>query len=123
MSRSSRTIIANAYEAERAAQETRAQQIMWTRQELSQIMRAYGRAVTDGLWRDYGISTTQDRAIFAVFRKSQEAPLYRLEKIPALRQKQGQYQLIAFSGQILKRGHDLVAVLKGLESRKLKRIK
>jgi hypothetical protein len=123
MSRSSRIIIANAYEAERAAHETRAQQIMWTRQELSEIMRAYGRAVTDGLWRDYGISTTQDRAIFAVFRKSQEAPLYRLEKIPSLRQKQGQYQLIAFSGQILKRGHDLAAVLKGLESRKLKRIK
>lgn len=123
MSRSSRTIIANAYEAERVALETRDQQIMWTRQELSELMRAYGRAVTEGRWRDYGISITHDRAIFAVFRKSLEAPLYRLEKIPALRKKQGQYQLIAFSGQILKRGHNLTAVLKGLENSKLRRIK
>lgn len=123
MGRNSRIIIANAFEAERAAADARAHQIMWTRQELSSLMRAYGRAVAQGLWRDYGLSTLSDRAVFAIFRTSQEVPLYRVEKIPALRDKQGQYQLIALSGQILRRGHDLDQVLRALHSNKIHRVK
>lgn len=77
--------------------------------------------VAAGEWRDYGISALKDVAVFSVFRRTAEHPLYRIEKRPKLRGKQGQYCVIGMEGQILKRGNDLKQVLTVLE-RKLIRI-
>ena len=77
--------------------------------------------VAAGEWRDYGISSLRDAAIFSVFRRTAEQPLYRIEKRPKLRNKQGEYAVIGMDGQILKRGHNLKTVLHVLE-RKLIRV-
>ncbi len=78
-------------------------------------MGLYGRMVAAGEWRDYGMSFLQDVAIFSVFRRTAEHPLYRIEKRPKMRLKQGQYTAIAMDGRILKRGNDLKTVLRVLE--------
>ncbi len=67
------------------------------------------------VWRDYGISHLRDVAVFSIFRRSAENPLYRIEKRPKLRARQGQYAVIGLDGRILKRGHDLKTVLRVLE--------
>jgi hypothetical protein len=77
--------------------------------------------VAAGEWRDYGISSLRDMAVFSVFKRTAENPLYKIEKRPKLRMKQGQYILIGIDGQVLKRGNDLKSVLRVLE-RKLIRI-
>ena len=82
---------------------------------MSQILSVYGRMVAAGEWRDYGISCLRDMAVFSVFRRTAENPLYRIEKRPKLRNRQGQYSVVGMDGQILKRGHDLKAVLRVLE--------
>jgi hypothetical protein len=97
------------------------EQIMFQRQELSVILSLYGRMVAAGEWRDYGISALRDAAVFSVFRRAAEHPLYRIEKRPALRNRQGMYAVIGMDGHVLKRGHDLAQVLHVLE-RKLVRI-
>ena len=97
------------------------EQVAFHRTELSIIMSLYGRMVAAGEWRDYGISSLRDLAVFSVFKRTAENPLYKIEKRPKLRLKQGQYVLIGIDGQILKRGNDLKAVLRVLE-RKLIRI-
>lgn len=84
-------------------------------------MSLYGRFVAAGEWRDYGISHLRDVAVFSVFRRAAEHPMYRIEKHPRLRMKQGQYVVLGMDGQILKRGNDLRQVLRILE-RKLIRI-
>ncbi len=96
-------------------------QISFDRRELSVILSLYGRMVAAGEWRDYAISCLRDVAIFSVFRRTAETPLYRIEKHPHLRGRQGMYVVIGMDGQILKRGHDLAQVLKVLE-RKLLRV-
>jgi len=68
--------------------------------------------VAAGEWRDYAIDTLKDRAVFSVFRRASEMPLYRVEKNPKLARKQGAYQVVAAGGLVLKRGHDLTAVLR-----------
>lgn len=98
-----------------------AEQVAFHRTELSVIMSLYGRMVAAGEWRDYGISTLRDMAVFSVFKRTAENPLYKIEKRPKLRLKQGQYVLIGMDGQILKRGNDLRGVLRVLE-RKLIRV-
>ena len=84
-------------------------------------MSLYGRMVAAGEWRDYGISSLREMAVFSVFKRTAENPLYKIEKRPKLRMKQGQYILIGIDGQVLKRGNDLKSVLRVLE-RKLIRI-
>jgi hypothetical protein len=99
-----------------------AEQIAFDRRELSVILGVYGRMVAAGEWRDYGMSFLRDVAIFSVFRRTAEHPIYRIEKRPKLRSKQGMYSVIAMDGQILKRGHDLKAVLRVLDRKLIRAI-
>ena len=89
-----------------------ADRVVFDRHELGAIMGLYGRMVAAGEWRDYGMSFLKDVAVFAVFRRTAEHPLYRIEKRPKLRGKQGMYAVIGMDGQILKRGADLRVVLR-----------
>ena len=85
------------------------------RRELSQILAVYGRKVAAGEWRDYAIDFGRDKAVFPVFRRASEVPLYRIEKCPKLSRRQGAYSVVAATGLILKRGHDLKRVLAVLD--------
>ena len=96
--------------------------IAFGRAELSLILTLYGRMVAAGEWRDYGISHLRDVAVFAIFRRTAEHPIYRIEKRPKLKDRQGQYAVIAMDGRILKRGHDLRAVLRVLERKLIRAV-
>jgi hypothetical protein len=96
----------------------RSEQVMFDRKELSTILTVYGRKVAEGEWRDYAIGAGRDSAIFSVFRRTAEMPLYRIEKRPKLRHRQGLYSVVAATGHILKRGHDLAQVLRVLEPKR-----
>lgn len=97
----------------------RGEQVMFDRRELGTILSVYGRNVAAGEWRDYAIGAGKDFAIFAVFRRTSEMPLFRIEKRPKLRHKQGLYAVVGAAGQILKRGHDLTNVLRVLEPKRV----
>ena len=86
--------------------------VAFHRTELSVILALYGRMVAAGEWRDYGLSHLRDAAVFSIFRRTAENPLFRIEKRPALRLRQGQYAVIGAEGQVLRRGHDLGQVLR-----------
>ncbi|MBC7313267.1 MAG: DUF2794 domain-containing protein [Rhizobium sp.] len=86
--------------------------VTFHRRELDAILWIYGRMVGEGAWRDYAIDHLKDRAVFSVFKRAGEYPLYRIEKDPRLAAKQGAFSVIGADGRILKRGHDLKQVLK-----------
>lgn len=90
-------------------------QVTFNRRELNRILDLYGRMVAAGEWRDYAIDFLKDRAVFSVFRRTSEVPLYRIEKNPKLAQKQGAYSVISATGLILRRGPELDRVLRVLE--------
>ena len=75
----------------------------------------YGRKVAEGEWRDYAIDMLREKAVFSVFRRASEYPLYRIEKDPRLARRQGAYSVIAPTGLIVKRGHDLNKVLRAID--------
>ncbi|MFG1377950.1 DUF2794 domain-containing protein [Xanthobacter autotrophicus] len=89
--------------------------ITFDRRELDRILDLYGRMVAQGEWRDYAIDFTRDKAVFAVYRRAMDMPLYRIEKDPRLARRQGMYAVISQTGHILKRGHELPRVLAVLE--------
>jgi len=98
----------------------RVPQISFDRPELNRILGVYGRMVAAGEWRDYALDFLEDAAVFSIFRHAAEMPLFRIEKRPRLRAKQGQYSVIAAGGVILKRGHELAQVLKIFDKKLLK---
>ena len=85
--------------------------VTFERRELRRILGLYGRKVAPGEWRDYAIDFLKDRAVFSIFRRSSEVPIYRIEKNPRLARRQGIYSIISATGLILKRGHELDRVL------------
>jgi hypothetical protein len=101
----------------------RHQIISFNRRELDQILSIYGNRVAEGEWRDYAIDMLRDRAVFSIFRRTAEAPLYRIEKNPRLSRRQGAFSVIATTGLILKRGHELCRVLRVFEKRPLQLVK
>lgn len=94
-----------------------AQPVTFERRELDRILHVYGRKVADGEWRDYAIDFMKDRAVFSVFRRSSEVPIYRIEKNPKLSRRQGAYSVISATGLIMRRGHELDRVLRVFEKR------
>lgn len=94
--------------------------VSYHRTELAIILSLYGRMVAAGEWRDYGISSLRDCAVFSIFRHTAENPIYRIEKRPMLMHKQGMYSVVAMNGQILKRGRDLKTVLAVLERKMIR---
>ncbi|MHC5306360.1 DUF2794 domain-containing protein [Bartonella sp. LJL80] len=98
----------------------RAGPIAFNRTELDAILRIYGQMVAAGEWRDYAIDHLDDKAVFSIFRRTSEVPLFRVEKNPKLANRQGAFSVIAASGMILKRGQDLRQVLRVFDKALLK---
>jgi hypothetical protein len=90
-------------------------QVTFSRKELRRILDLYGRMVAAGEWRDYAIDFLRDRAVFSVFRRSSEMPIYRIEKNPKLARRQGVYSVISTTGLIVRRGHELDRVLRAID--------
>lgn len=89
--------------------------VTFDRRELNRILGLYGRKVAAGEWRDYAIDFLRDRAVFSVFRRASEVPLYRIEKNPKLARRQGAYTIVSSTGLIVRRGHELDRVLRVLD--------
>ncbi len=98
------------------------ERVAFDRRELTAILSVYGRMVAAGEWRDYGMSFLHDMAIFSIFRRTAEHPIYRVEKRPRLRERQGMYSVVGMDGRIVKRGHDLKGVLRVLERKLIRAV-
>lgn len=98
----------------------RREPVAFTRSELTRILGLYGQFVAAGDWRDYAIDCLSDAAVFSIYRRASEVPLYRIEKRPKLARKQGAFVVVSMTGVVLKRGHDLAQVLKVFDRQKLK---
>lgn len=94
--------------------------VRFDRRELAQILRVYGRMVAGGAWRDYSVDFLSGRAVFSVYRRASDAPLFTIEKQPELKARQGQYAVFAVSGHLVRRGRDLVQVLRYFDRKLLK---
>ena len=105
----------NAAPGQAQRQQRQSAMVSFDRRELNTILNLYGRKVAEGEWRDYAMDFLRDRALFSIYKRSSERPLYVIEKNPKLRNRQGQYVVLSQEGRVLKRGHELATVLRVLE--------
>ena len=102
-------------EAQSSSARAPVNRVTFDRRELDRIFGLYGRKVAAGEWRDYAIDFLKDRAVFSVFRRASEVPIYRIEKSPRLARRQGAYSVISATGLIVRRGHELDRVLRSID--------
>jgi hypothetical protein len=93
--------------------------VFFDRRELGQILNLYAMMVGAGEWRDYAIGHDPESCCFAVFRRSADAPLFRILKMPKLAKRQGAYAVLSAGGRVLKRGKTLGAALNIFKRAKL----
>ena len=86
----------------------------FTRSELSQMLSVYSRRVADGEWRDYAIDNRDGMAVFSIFRRTHERPLFAIVKQST--EPLAEYALFAGPEQ-LDTGCSLSDLLVALESR------
>ncbi|MEM7496974.1 MAG: DUF2794 domain-containing protein [Pseudomonadota bacterium] len=96
--------------------------VAFDRRELHAIHNVYGRMVAAGEWRDYAIDMLREKAVFSIFRRAAEQPIYRVEKRPKDAARQGAYAVLGMDGRVMKRGHDLRVVLRVLERKLIRAV-
>lgn len=99
------------------------ERVAFHKSELQPILDVYGRLVIAGEARDYAIGMERNEAIFEIYRRASEQPSWRIEKAPALRNRQGQYAVFGSVGQVLKRGNDLRQVLRVFDRKRFSVVK
>lgn len=119
---SSKSIIHPAAHIAGPARQSPASAVYFMRPELTRILNVYGRLVAAGEWRDYAIDHQRERAVFSIFRRASEMPLYRIIKEPAMASQQGAWRILGMNGQVLKRGKHLDQLLRYFDRHMLKAV-
>ena len=87
--------------------------------ELKIILDLYAKMVSEGSWKDYGLSISSKQVSFSVFRNSAENALYKICKNFKPKNKNLKYLITDTSGNILRNSFDLTVLLKNINWKKL----
>ena len=87
--------------------------------ELKIILDLYAKMVSEGSWRDYGLSISSKQVGFSVFKNSAENALYKICKNFKPNNKNLRYLVIDSKGKILKNSDDLENLLRNINWKKL----
>jgi hypothetical protein len=89
--------------------------------ELKIILDLYANMVSEGSWRDYGLSISSKQVGFSVFKNATENALYKICKNFKPNNKNLKYLITDTNGKILKNSYDLKILLKDTNWKKLKK--
>jgi len=89
------------------------------KEELKIILNLYAKMVSEGSWKDYGLSISTKQVGFSVFKNAAENALYKICKNFKPKNKNLKYSITDTSGKILKNSFDLKILLKNTNWKKL----
>ena len=89
--------------------------------ELKVILDLYAKMVSEGSWKDYGLSISSKQVGFSVFKNATENALYKICKNFKPKNKNLKYLITDTSGKILKNSFDLEILLKNTSWKKLQK--
>ena len=87
--------------------------------ELKIILDLYGKMVSKGSWKDYGLSISSKQVGFSVFKNATENALYKICKNFNPKNKNLKYLITDTNGKILKNSYDLSILLKSINWKRL----
>ena len=91
------------------------------REELKIILDLYAKMVSEGSWKDYGLSISSKQVSFSVFRNATENALYKICKNFKPKNKNLRYLITDTNGKILRNSYELKTLLKSANWKKLQK--
>ena len=95
------------------------QKYFFEKEELKIILDLYGKMVSRGSWKDYGLSISSKQVGFSVFKNAAENAIYKICKNFKPKNENLKYLIIDTNGKILKNSYDLNSLLKNTNWKKL----
>ena len=87
--------------------------------ELKTILDLYAKMVSEGSWKDYGLSISSRQVGFSVFKNATENAKYKICKNFKPLNRNLKYLITDSRGKILKNSHDLIKLIKNTNWKKL----
>ena len=95
------------------------QRYFFKKEELKIILNLYAKMVSNGSWKDYGLSISSKQVSFSVFKNATENAIYKICKNFKPQNKNLKYCITDINGKILKNSYNLENLLKQTNWKKL----
>ena len=95
------------------------QKYFFKKEELKIILDLYAKMVSEGTWKDYGLSISSKQVSFSVFKNAAENAIYNICKNFKPNSKNLKYCITDSRGRILKNSHDLENLINKINWKKL----
>tara|TARA_B100000945_G_scaffold68250_1_gene51511 strand:- start:290 stop:634 length:345 start_codon:yes stop_codon:yes gene_type:complete len=97
------------------------QRYFFEKQELKIILDLYAKMVSEGSWKDYGLSISSKQVSFSVFKNATENAIYKICKNFKPTNKNLKYMITDTNGKILKNSYDIKSLINKVNWKKLKK--
>ena len=95
------------------------QRYFFKKEELKIILNLYAKMVSNGSWKDYGLSISSKQVSFSVFKNASEKAIYKICKNFKPPNKNLKYCITDVNGKILNNSYNLENLLKQTNWKKL----
>ncbi len=97
------------------------QKYFFEKKELKIILDLYAKMVSEGSWKDYGLSISSKQVSFMVFKNAAENAIYKISKNFKPSNKNLRYLITDTNGKILKNSYELISLLKNTDWKRLQK--
>ena len=112
MNRNLKLVVNNSFNSQ-------GKKIFFEKYELKIILDLYGKMVSEGSWKDYGLNISNKQVGFSVFKNSAESAMYKICKNFKPLNKNLKYLIIDSRETILKNSYNLKILLNNINWKKL----
>ena len=92
----------------------------FVKKELQCILNLYAKMVSNGEWKDYGLSIARREVSFDVYHRTSEFPVYKITKNLKPKTKNEKYIIKDASNKIIKNSENLESMIKKIFWKKVK---
>ena len=100
--------------------ENKKKDIFFNKGELRLILNLYAKMVSNGEWKDYGLSISKKEVSFNVYQRTSEFPAYKITKNLSPKNENEKYLIKDSQDKIIKKSENLENLIKKIIWRKFK---
>jgi len=98
-------------------------EIFFVKKELQTILNLYGKMVSNGTWKDYGVSISPREISFDIYLRASEKPIYKILKNLKPKNYNEKFCIKDKHGNILEKSSNLLSLIEKTKWSNLRAVK
>jgi hypothetical protein len=103
--------------------DNRDREVFFIKKELQTILNLYGKMVSNGSWKDYGVSISPREISFDIYQRASEKPIYKILKNLKPKNYNEKFCIKDKHGNILEKSNDLLNLIEKTRWNNLRTVK